>query len=128
MSTFNFCPRKVSNIDKIAPAKPSIEIISGDLSAFDTYTSDVVIKFTYTQEAEDESGVDKMVYKLSGATMQDETTISNEGTITISNPGITTIKAYVYDNAKNISEVETLTIEKEYNYEGYGPNDIYNGN
>ena len=118
----------ISNIDKNAPAKPTVEIISGDLSVFDTYTSDVVIQFTYTQEAEDESGVDKMVYKLSGATTQDETIVANEGTITISNPGITTIKAYVYDNAKNISEVETITIEKEYNYEGYGPNDIYNGN
>ena len=117
----------INNIDKNIPTKPNIDIVSGTLSINETYTSDVVVKFTYVDEPETESGVNKMTYKLSGATIKDETEIANEGTITIENYGITTIKAYTYDNAKNISEVATMTIEKDVDFGGLNVNNIQSG-
>ena len=98
--------------DNIAPTAPTLTITgtpATDVTGW--YTENVVVKVTDGTDAD--SGVDKTTYILSGATVQAETEIANNGTITISNNGSTTITAYTYDGANNKSTAATITINKD---------------
>lgn len=97
--------------DSINPDIPSIEVQTGTQGINEYYTSSVVVKIT--EGTDGQSGVQKVTYSLSGATTQDETTITSGDTITISNNGTTRITAYTYDNANNRSEENSLDVKKD---------------
>lgn len=98
-------------IDEIAPTTPQISIIDGILGDNEWYRSDVTLQIT--AGIDNESGVNRTVYTLSGATTKTETTIDDGGKIIISEEGITTITVYTYDNAGNKSQDETFIIKKD---------------
>ena len=108
-STDTYANLKIT--DGEIPNSPKVEIISGTEGINNWYWSNVVVKVT--EGTDYQSGVARTTYTLSGATTQAETTIANNGTITISNDGITTITAYTYDNAGNKSNAGTVVINKD---------------
>lgn len=77
------------------------------------FTSNSTVKATISATDSGKAGINKVCYKLSGATSKGETCVAaSSTTITISNAGNTTITAYAYDNA--------------YDYNGGSPK--WNGN
>ena len=94
--------------DGIKPTSPTFTITSGTVGNNNWYKSNVVVEITNGQDQE--SGVEKTVYKIEGAQTQGETTGNS---ITINSEGISTITAYTYDNAGNISEASTISIQKD---------------
>ena len=112
-------------IDKDPPVPPTITVASGtkgqsSSSGFLWYRSNVVLRLTYTEEVCPQYGcskVEKMTYKLDkdatkGGQEKGETTIANNGTVTINTDGITTITVYLYDWAGNRSESK-MTLGKD---------------
>ena len=91
-------------IDKDAPTKPVIKIVSGDVGTNGWYTSDVKIQIVPGEDSV--SGVQKTTYKIKGALTLAETTGT---TYTLSKNGKSTITATTYDKAGNKSET-TLEI------------------
>ena len=91
MATANHTGAKI--VDKTNPTAPTI-------IANENWSKDNVV-VTITPGTDAGSGVDRTEYSLSGATTKGWTTYTSE--ITISNEGITTIKARTIDNAENIS-------------------------
>ena len=64
------------------------------------FTSNSTVKATISATDSGKAGINKVCYKLSGATSKGETCVAaSSTTITISNAGNTTITAYAYDNA-----------------------------
>ena len=101
----------VAKIDKTKPVAPTGSVTAGDKinTASDWYTGNVTFKVV--DGSDTLSGYDKSTYTLSGATTKSETEIANNGTITISNEGITTITLYGYDKVGIKSEARTYTVK-----------------
>ena len=97
--------------DEKAPTAPGLSIVSGTLGDSGWYRSNIGVRVT--QGTDDGSGVNRVVYSLSGAMSRGETTIANNGVVTITADGATTITAYTYDNAGNKSSARTLTVYKD---------------
>jgi len=93
-------------IDKTAPTAPNINIVSGEKQDENSqwYTSQVVLAVEQTEEA------NRMTYSIEGPVTTTETTIQNNGTITLLQDGTYTITAYSYDEAGNRSEANSITI------------------
>ena len=87
-------------IDRTVPPEGTITV-TGTTGNNGWYKSNPTVKFTQSTDAL--SGTNRITYKLEGAKTANETTIGNNGTITIDKEGITTVTLYVYDNAGNRS-------------------------
>ncbi len=101
----------VSNIDKTKPSSPELAITAGTVGENSWYTSDITIKVT--EGVDSESGVQKTMYALTGATTKSETEIANGETLMVSNQGQTTITVYSLDNVGNRSDNKVLTVKKD---------------
>ena len=108
-STDAYANLKITDGEK--PNAPTIEVVNGTLGDNDWYTSNITIKVT--EGVDNQSGVQKVSYVLSGAETKAETVIANEGTFDITTDGETTITAYTYDYANNKSVAGTLTVKKD---------------
>ena len=97
--------------DNEKPADPTIQVTTGTIGEEDWYRSDVAVQII--PGADNQSGVKKVTYALSGATTLQETDIPSNGIVNITADGTTTINAYTYDNADNKSSKVTLTVKKD---------------
>lgn len=85
--------------DLIEPSKPTILVVQGTEGENNYYTSDI-IKVQISAGVDNQSGVKKLTYKLSGANTTDgEIEISSGTIIDIPNDGDTYVEAWTYDNA-----------------------------
>ena len=91
------------------PAKPEIEIISGEQGQEDWYTSDVEIQITENQESEVKIG--KTIYEIKGI---EEGVIKQSKEINLTQEGEFQIIAYSYSNIGVKSEInsQNLKIDK----------------
>ena len=101
----------INNIDKINPTIPEAVITAGTAGKNSWYTSNITVGVT--EGSDNESGVQKTIYTLSGATSKAETEIMSGQTIEISNQGITTVTVYTLDNVGNKSQDKILTVKKD---------------
>lgn len=95
--------------DGTAPSAPTISVTAGTAGTNGWYTSNVTVKIT--AGTDNQSGIDKTEYTLTGATTKEKTTITSGGTFTITAEGATTITAYTYDKAGNESAAKTSSIK-----------------
>ena len=103
--------KDITNIDKTAPTQASATVSGGTAGSNGWYKSNVTVRVT--QGTDNESGVNRVTYALSGATTKSETTITSGGTFSITAEGTTTVTVYTYDNAGNKSAAKTLTVKKD---------------
>ncbi len=98
--------------DSSVPTQAGVSITSGTPGENGWYKSNIGIRVTQGTDSGG-SGVNRVVYALSGAMSKGETTISNGGTFSVTAEGTTTITVYTYDNAGNKSAAKTLTVKKD---------------
>lgn len=96
---------EVANItikDDKEPEKATIQVIELILNdGYEYYNGDVTVKITAGKD--NESGVQKVIYSVSGDTTIPDQEITSGGTFTITEDGIYTITAITYDKVDNIS-------------------------
>jgi hypothetical protein len=92
----------VNNIDKTPPTAPTV-------SNYTDWTKNTPVQVTITAGNDTQSGVDKVEYKLEGATIKDWTTYT--GAFFISNEGITKITARTVDKLGNPSSETTSYVK-----------------
>ena len=102
---------KITTIDTEKPNAPAVYVTGGTLGYNNYYISNVNIQIV--AGGDNQSGINRTTYILSGATTNNETIIPSNGIITISAQGTTTITAYTYDNVGQKSEQTNLTIKKD---------------
>ena len=99
--------------DDTIPNSPKIEIIEGTQGKNNWYISNVVLKVTKPDVDEELSPIQKITYKIEGASTVEETEIENLGTININVDGISKISVYAYNEAGQKSEAATIEIKKD---------------
>jgi hypothetical protein len=92
----------ITNIDKTAPTAPSI-------SNYTDWTKDTPVQVTITSGVDTQSGVDRVEYKLEGATTKNWITYTSP--ILIYNEGITKVTARTVDKLGHVSP-ETVSYVK----------------
>ena len=102
------------NVDEVGLiAKPTVEVISGDLNENTVYTSNVKIKII-----ENEEDALKTVYKITGDSVQGYKIAVNGEEVDLTENGIYKITAYTYGKLENKSKREyvIINIDKTANY------------
>lgn len=106
--------RKTIKIDDTIPDAPTIEVIGGTQAKnSEWYINDVTLKVTQAQILEPLSPINKITYRIEGASQTAETEIANEGTIQITEDGISRISVYNYNEAGTCSKAATIVIKKD---------------
>lgn len=99
--------------DSSRPAAPKINVISGTNLKNNWYIDDVKLQVIKVEADENLSQINRMAYKIEGATETALTDINNEDTIDITNDGTSTISVYSYNEAGNRSEATEIIISKD---------------
>lgn len=97
----------VQNVDNVNPNAPTLALSGTKVG--DHYTSDVIV--TITDNGDTLGEVDHIEYSVTGAQTVANTTGNS---VTITEVGISTVKAKVYDKIGNASEEASLSIVKGY--------------
>lgn len=100
--------------DSTRPGAPVITIVSGTKleGIEDWYIDNVSLKISKPEESTT-SQVTQLVYVIEGAQETKETEIENEGIVTITKEGVSTITAYSINEAGNKSDATTIIIQKD---------------
>ena len=101
----------VVNIDKRAPAKPTLKV-SGEKLLKDSqwYTGDVTLTITAGKDV-GIAGAEQVSYVITGDAEVAESTLKTGQSITIQNEGTYTVRTYTIDKAGNKSDAETVVIK-----------------
>lgn len=105
--------RETIKVDNTLPKDPTIEVVGEPQITNGWYTEDVTLKVIKPELAKDSAPINKITYKIDGATQLQETEIENEGTITITSEGTSTITVYNYNEAGTRSNGKELIIQKD---------------
>ncbi len=100
--------------DSTKPEAPVITVVSGTKleGIEDWYIDNVSLKISKTEESTT-SQVNQLVYVIEGVQETEETEIENEGIVTITEEGVSTITAYSINEAGNKSDATTIIIQKD---------------
>ena len=101
----------IVNIDKRAPAKPTLKI-EGEKLLKDSqwYTGDVTITITAGKDV-GIAGAEQVSYVVSGDAQIAESTLKTGESMTLQNEGTYTVRTYTIDKAGNKSDAETVVIK-----------------
>jgi hypothetical protein len=96
------------NIDKTPPAV-SIDV-AGSIDASGVYVWDPIVSIK-AHDNHGGSGIDQLVYTVTGAQTGGQTITVDSATIDVSKNGVTTVSAFAIDKAGNRSLVKTVSVQ-----------------